>query len=207
MSMESQANAGLPAVRLNNMNSIIYLPSHITVQTIVPNASLPLKREGYDADVTFSVTLIERKEGRAEDYNNEINSFNTGLIITPPHNYYIEVVGNPLLHKHGYFMPSTQIINPQNDKELIVDLFKFKDTDDLPIPFEAVFMILKPCTYAHIYQEVKKGKVSSAFGSSRKPFGRRTPQFEEYDDEDEEEQVPVFKTKKPTRGGKKKSMF
>jgi hypothetical protein len=206
MSMESQANAGLPAVRKNS-EAITYLSSHIVIQTIVPNASLPTKREGYDTDVTFNITLIERKEARAEDYVNDINSFNTGLIINPPQGYYIEVVGNPLLHKHGYFLPSVQIINPQNDKELIVDLFKFKDTDDLPIPFDAVFMILKPSFYAHIYQDVKKVKSSSSFGNPRKAFAtRRTPQFEEFD-EDEEDQQPVYKIKKPVTKGKKKSMF
>ncbi len=103
------------------------------------------------SDIGWDITLIGRVDNRAEDDISEVNMFNTGLQIAPPDGYYLEMVARSSLHKNGYtLVTGTSIIDPEYRGELIVPLFKFKDVDDLELPFTAVQLILRKAIYAHV---------------------------------------------------------
>lgn len=128
---------------------IKHIQDKISVQKLHPKAEFPYKERV--SDVGYNVTLIGRTENRAEDTINDVNEFNTGLNITPPKGYFLEVMVNSSLHKHGYtILGGSIIINPEDTGEVIVPLFKFKDGDDLVLPFKGVQLILRQAVYAHI---------------------------------------------------------
>ena len=86
-------------------------------------------------DVGYPLTLIGRSENRIEDIVGEIGYFNTGLRITPPAGYHIEIVARNGLHKTGYEIPSGLLVfNPSFNSEIIVPLRKFKEAEDLELP-------------------------------------------------------------------------
>lgn len=178
-----------------------YLPSQIFVQKISPQAELPYKER--ENDVGFDLTLISRTENRAEDEVNEVNYFNTGIVVTPPEGYYFEMMARSSLHKHGYFLATgTSIIDPEYIGEIIVPLYKFKECNDIELPFRAVQLVLKQQNFARIrttetIQPTSRG--SGGFGST----GYFTPSFEQ----PPQQQQPPQQTSVPrtSRGTKKKS--
>lgn len=102
-------------------------------------------------DVGYPLTLIGRSENRIEDIVGEIGYFNTGLRITPPAGYHIEIVARNGLHKTGYEIPSGLLVfNPSFNSEIIVPLRKFKEAEDLELPYQAVEILLRPSVHAYI---------------------------------------------------------
>lgn len=126
-----------------------HIDEKIGVKKILPNAEFPQKER--TQQVGYDITLVSRTENRAEDDIGEVNSFATGIILSPPEGYYLEIIAKNTLHKHGYSLANgVEIVSPGNKSELIIPLFKFKDTEDINLPFQAVQMILKPAVYAHL---------------------------------------------------------
>ncbi len=111
-----------------------------------PNAENPFK-DTYK-NVGFQVTIVERCDNRTEDVNGDVNTFSTGLIIMPPQHYHVEVIENPNLYKTGYMlMGAPRIIEPNNHEELIIPLYKFKEAEDIELPFSAVVLVLRQTEY------------------------------------------------------------
>jgi len=106
-----------------------------------PQAEIPVRDND---DAGWTVTLVGRTDNRAEDDFGEMNGFSTGLQFSPPAGYYLEVVSLPDLYKHGYNLASGSIIiSPNNKEELIIPLMKFRETNDLELPIQAVQVIVK----------------------------------------------------------------
>lgn len=134
-----------------NDKPIEYINGKVSVKLLLPEASFPSKEEGKGGDVGYGVSLVQRSENRSEDTTHEVNNFRTGITLSPPHGYYIEMIATSSLHKHGYFLATgTSIINPGNTSELIVPLYKFKEVSDIELPFRAVQIIVKPAVYSYI---------------------------------------------------------
>lgn len=148
--------------------SMTYIEGKIQVQKLHPKAEFPYKEN--PSDTCYDITLIGRSENRAEDDTGEVNNFNTGIALTPPQGYYFEMVARSSLHKHGYMLATgTSIIDPGYTGELIVPLYKYKEAEDLEMPFRAVQLILRPVVYAHL-ESVKTlastDRGDGAFGST-----------------------------------------
>jgi hypothetical protein len=119
----------------------------VYVKKINPNAEIPYKDEG---EVAWNIDLIGRTDNRIDDVSHDINEFNTGLVISPPSGFYVEVVASQNLYSSGYTLPYNLIINPNNTEELIVPLYKFRDTSELDFPFQGVKFVLREFIDAYV---------------------------------------------------------
>lgn len=91
-----------------------------------------------NTSVSKSITLIGRHNNRADDVVHDVNTFTTGLVFTVPSDGYLLVTAHPSLLSLGYMMPAPLIVDASNTDELVIPLYKFKDGEDLELPFEAV---------------------------------------------------------------------
>lgn len=117
-----------------------------------PEAELPFKEN--EADVGWDITVVARCDSRAEDTYQDVNTFSTGLVIKPPPGHHLEVIPNPSLWKTGYmFASSLIIINTDDEGELVIPLLKYKESEDLELPFRAAMLVLRPTEYAVVAAE------------------------------------------------------
>lgn len=114
-----------------------------------PDAEPPFKEDS-EGDAGWDITIVARCDNRAEDTFSDVNTFSTGLIITPPAHYHAEVVAHPSLWKAGYMLTNTIIINQDNKDELVLGLYKFREGDDLELPFRAGQLLLRLSEYSPI---------------------------------------------------------
>lgn len=133
-----------------------------------PEVTLPLSRT--QNNVGWEITLINREDNRAEDVYQDVNNFLTGITLPKHLDYYYEIVATPDLHKLGYMLPGTIVLNSSNG-ELSIPLYKFKDVEDIELPFAAVQLILMPKNKAYIIgkRETVKRRVNTY----------HSPQYEE----------------------------
>ncbi len=126
-----------------------FIDGKINVYKTHPSAEFPFKEN--PSNIGYDVTLISRTENRAEDDTGDVNNFHTGIAVSPPIGHYIEVIVKPSLYKHGYTLATgVLVIDPDDKGELIIPLHKFKEAEDLELPFRAVQLIVRPAVYAHI---------------------------------------------------------
>ena len=132
-----------------------------------PQAEVPTKEEG---DVSWVITLVGRTENRAEDDFGEMNGFCTGLQLCPPEGYYLEVMALPALYKHGYNLAAGPIIiGPNNKDELVVPLMKFRETNDLELPIQAVQVIVKASVPAFVTKAKNTQQPEPQYGQFMPP--------------------------------------
>jgi len=140
-------------------NDILLSPTPITAIKLRPEAEIPSK-ENYK-NVGHDLIVIARCDNRTEDVYGDANTFSTGLILKAPKNYHLEIVEHPSLHKAGYMLVGApHIINPDSNEELILSLYKFKESEDLELPFRAALVILRVSEYASIQTITPKKKRS-----------------------------------------------
>lgn len=111
------------------------------------SADIPTRERPLDA--TFRLTLISRSKERDEDYTGDINEFDTGLCCQPPHGYHFEVVAEPSLYSSGY-MTMTKVLDPQDQSPLTIQLYKFRDGEDLDLPIHGARLVLRKTEYPHL---------------------------------------------------------
>jgi deoxyuridine 5'-triphosphate nucleotidohydrolase len=121
----------------------------VHVQRVHPHASIPHKQ--YDTDVGFDMELVARCDGRTEDMVNDVTLFDTGLVVKPQEGYYVEIVARSSLHKFGYLLAnSVGVIDPEYRGRIMVPLLKFRDGDDIKLPFKGVQMIIRKAEYVYV---------------------------------------------------------
>lgn len=109
-----------------------------SVKKVHPSAVMPVER-----GVGFDVTLIGRSENRTEDRYQEINEFETGLVLTPPQGYHFKLQLPSGLSDAGYHLvPGEEELLELDDSPLVVKLIKFKNTQDLDLPLEGVRLMI-----------------------------------------------------------------
>lgn len=95
-------------------------------------------------DPAFDLYAISREAERPEDRVDDINIFETGIVITPPSGCMCIVIEEDSLQQQfGYRLsPSVLYIPPGNTKELKIPLYKFRDTEeDLQLPHKIARLI------------------------------------------------------------------
>lgn len=149
-----------------------------------PNAVVPDKGERV-TDAAYDIEIIGRHENRAEDMFQECNVFTTGLQLKPAPGQFILITAAPSLYKTGYtLMDSPIIINSSDTGELLVPLYKFRETDDLELPYPALRCIS--------FNFVQYAPFIDALGG--KPVRNRMPEFvhnADYADEDDLDIKPM----------------
>lgn len=122
-------------------------------------AQEPFKIEGNELEPGWMITLIGRDENRAEDNVNDVNVFTTGLSLIPPRGFHFEVVPDDSLVNQGYMFVGPKILSPTDTNELYITLFKFKECDDLELPFAAIQIVLRETIYSGLNKVVLSDKV------------------------------------------------
>jgi dUTP pyrophosphatase len=143
--LERSLNTKIPS------NGINYLANPVHWVKMVPQAEAPFKERL--SDVGWNVTLIGRVDNRIEDTIGEVNMYHTGIQLVAPSGYHFELVALSNLYKTGYMLASgLTIIDPEYRGELLVPLFKYKEAEDLELPFRAVQLVLRETVHAHVLQ-------------------------------------------------------
>lgn len=134
-----------------------YIEGHSHFSLLDGQADRPAKK--HPTHPALELVLIERTENRYEDIALDINEFRTGLHINPPKGYHYEVVADPKLYRHGYFLVNSPIVlDPDMIGEIIVPLYKFKESDDLSLPFTACQLILRKNIRHHVSKEINRSQ-------------------------------------------------
>lgn len=139
-------------IKYQSAEGYLYLNSTVTVKKLHPNAELPFKENQFDA--AWELSVISRDENRVEDVLQDVNVFNTGISVSGPKNYHFEVIEHPQLYKAGYsLVGGPRIVNPEDDSEIQVPLMKFKECEDLELPYRAALLILRQTEHITIAAE------------------------------------------------------
>jgi len=111
-----------------------------------PNAE-ELTTEG-SINPTFELSVVGRDEARVEDVYGDVNVFTTGISISAPKNFHAEIIEHPQLYKTGYsLVGAPRVVLPGDGSEILLPLYKFKEAEDLELPFRVAIVILRPSLY------------------------------------------------------------
>ena len=159
---------------------IKWVADGVRVVRLDAEAELPEKNDA--TDVGYDLTLMARTDNRVEDNVGDVNMFRTGLCIKPPLGHHVEIIARSSLHKTGYMLANAVgVIDPNYRGEVLVALYKFREGQDLVLPFRAVQLVVRPTVYARILNvsgldDTKRG--SGGFGSTGTlPFKKATPTY------------------------------
>lgn len=148
----------------------LILKSFISYTKLKPTAEEPFKEN--IKDVGHQITVVERTDNRSEDVYGDVNLFSTGLSFKAPKHYHIEILEHPDLHKTGYtLIGGPRILNPGDDQEVVLPLYKYKEVEDLELPFRAALIVLRQTEYSTIASE-SYTREEEKFYEERKPMGR-----------------------------------
>jgi dUTP pyrophosphatase len=144
----------------NNQNTIKYVISD--ERAVLPNKAHP-------SDIGYDLTVIDVYK----KISNRITLFETGVAVSPPPGYYIEIVPRSSMSKTGYMLAnSVGTIDPDYTGTLKIALIKVDtDMDDIELPFTRCQMILRKAEYSHLecvesLTNTKRG--DGGFGSTDK---------------------------------------
>jgi dUTPase len=169
------------------------------VQLMHPHANVPVKT--FDESIGYDVELVERCDGRTEDMVNDVTLFDTGLVIKPPEGYYFEMVARRSLYKEGYMMANgVEIIDPCYRGNVIVALYKFKDGDDIKLPFGAVQLIPRRAEYIYVGQSDEQLAEEAANFDEPTPVTKPVAQYLSV--KGKEKMRPHSSSSRATRGGR-----
>lgn len=87
---------------------------------------------------TFTITLVKRCDDRTEDDVGEVNYYDTGICFDQEHKFFnILLEGSADLVQSGYMLV-TKVIEPDSEDTLKVGLYKFRESDDLDLPYACI---------------------------------------------------------------------
>ena len=99
-----------------------------------------LPSRAYDTDVGYDLTAIRKYKV----FDNGVTLYDTGLVISPPAGYYIEIVPRSSISKTGYMLAnSVGTIDPGYTGNLYIALVKVvPDAPELQLPFTKCQFVL-----------------------------------------------------------------
>lgn len=139
----------------------------IKVKRTSPDAVLPKK--AYTSDVGYDLTAI----GVHSRLPCGTILYNTGLSVSPPFGFYLEVLPRSSLSKTGFVLSnSVGIIDPSYRGDILIALSPLRDnTPEIPLPFTKCQLILRRQEFGEILEvsdlnSTERG--SGGFGSTDK---------------------------------------
>lgn len=139
------------------------------IKFVMNNVKAFFPTKAHPSDIGYDLTVIDI----FKKISNRITLFETGVAVSPPKGYYIEIVPRSSLSKTGYMLAnSVGTIDPDYTGTLKIALIKVDtELEDIKLPFTGCQMILRKAEYADLEQvetltETVRGE--GGFGSSDK---------------------------------------
>lgn len=140
-----------------------------TIKCVISDDRAVTPTKAHSSDIGYDLTVIDV----FKKISDRITLFETGIAISPPNGYYLEILPRSSLSKTGYMLAnSVGIIDPDYTATLKVALIKV-DTDmkDIELPFTRCQLILRKAENANIelvesLVDTKRG--DGGFGSTDK---------------------------------------
>jgi dUTP pyrophosphatase len=140
---------------------------YIKVVIVDEKAVLPTK--AHPSDIGYDLTSISV----SKNISKNIILFETGIKVSPPDGYYIEIIPRSSMSKTGYMLAnSVGIIDPSYTGTLKIALIKVDESlPDIELPFTRCQLVLRKVEYSFIEQvnsirDTDRG--CGGFGSSDK---------------------------------------
>lgn len=118
----------------DKLQFIVKSDNNYEYQPVIPE-------KAYPSDIGYDLTLIRE----VKQINDNTVMYDSGIIVIPPNNHYIEIVPRSSLSKFGYMMAnSIGIIDPNYRGTLKVVLTKVEpNVDDILVPITRFQIILR----------------------------------------------------------------
>ena len=139
----------------------------LSIKFTIENEKSVIPTKAYSNDIGFDITIIDIFKVISES----ITIFETGIAISPPEGYYVEIVPRSSLSKSGYMLAnSIGVIDPSYTGTLKIALIKIDNSlPNIELPFKCCQLVLRKAKYSHMVL-VKSLKTTDrgdgSFGSS-----------------------------------------
>lgn len=139
------------------------------IKYVVADERAVVPRKAHPSDIGYDITAIDI----SKKISNRITLFETGVAVSPPEGYYIEIVPRSSMSKTGYMLAnSVGTIDPEYTGTLKVALIKVDtDMEDIKLPFTRCQMVLRKAEYAtleHVDSLTETVRADGGFGSTDK---------------------------------------
>jgi hypothetical protein len=135
----------------------------------------------------WDLTLIGRTDNRESDVQGSFNGFTVGITFTPPQGWILRLHDAPTLKTMGYsLMGPVDVPMTDDPSELIVNLYKLDDNQDIDTPFVAVTVELVRNIIFHIPSDPRQneGAASIRRRPAKSKGGRAIKPLIEEDEEE-----------------------
>ena len=106
----------------------------LSIKFTIENEKSVIPTKAYSNDIGFDITIIDIFKVISES----ITIFETGIAISPPEGYYVEIVPRSSLSKSGYMLAnSIGVIDPSYTGTLKIALIKIDNSlPNIELPFK-----------------------------------------------------------------------
>jgi len=137
------------------------------VKFVLTNPQAVIPKKEILSDIGYDLTCISVNKVISKN----ITRYDTGIAVSPPPGYYMEVVPRSSLSQKGYMLAnSIGVIDPSYTGNLLITLIKVDESlPDLKLPFIVCQLIMRPALYFNLKQveELKTTKRGDGgFGST-----------------------------------------
>ena len=146
------------------------------IKYVVADERAVVPSKAHPSDIGYDITVIDV----FKKISNRITLFETGVAVSPPEGYYIEIVPRSSMSKTGYMLAnSVGTIDPEYTGTLKVALIKVDtDMEDIKLPFTRCQMVLRKAEYASLERVdslTETVRADGGFGSSDKVDAKTIP--------------------------------
>lgn len=139
------------------------------IQCVITDERAVVPTKAHDSDIGYDLTAIDI----FKHISRRITLFETGIAVSPPNGYYMEIVPRSSMSKTGYMLAnSIGTIDPEYTGTLKIALIKIDDDlPDIKLPFTTCQLVLRKAEYSNIAQIEKLKETvrgDGGFGSTDK---------------------------------------
>jgi dUTP pyrophosphatase len=141
----------------------------LTIKYLMKDKTAVIPTKAFYNDVGYDLTVIDIFKVVSE----HITIFETGIAVSPPEGYYLEIIPRSSLSKSGYMLAnSIGIIDPSYTGTLKIALIKVDQTmPNIELPFKCCQLVLRKLENSNLqlvecFQETERG--DGGFGSTDK---------------------------------------
>jgi dUTP pyrophosphatase len=139
------------------------------IRFVVDDERAVVPAKAHPSDIGYDLTAIDVFKQISES----ITLFETGIRVSPPEGYYLEILPRSSMSKTGYMLAnSVGTIDPDYTGTLKIALIKVvKELPDIKLPFTRCQLVLRKAEYAEMVQAESLDKTTrgeGGFGSSDK---------------------------------------
>ena len=137
------------------------------IQCVIDDERAVFPTKAHKSDIGYDLTAIEVYK----QISKKITLFETGIAVSPPDGYYIEIVPRSSMSKTGYMLAnSVGTIDPDYTGTLKIALIKIDDDlPDIKLPFTRCQLVLRKAEYADVVKVEKLNETvrgNGGFGST-----------------------------------------